>query len=64
MEKRLGEIDRSRSILRYTSQLANPKKHSAFWVYWKDFEEKYGSEETFRELLKIERAVNASFEQV
>ncbi len=64
MEIKLGEVDRARAVLRYASQMANPNSATEFWSYWKHFEEFYGNEDAYRELLKVERAVKSSFVQV
>lgn len=64
MERKLGEIDRARLILQHGSQLADPRKEKAYWRFWKDFEETHGNEDTFRDMLRIQRSVEASFSQV
>jgi pre-mRNA-splicing factor SYF1 len=52
MELSLGEVDRARSILAYSSQFSNPHTETDFWNFWKDFEVKHGNEETFKEMLR------------
>lgn len=64
VERNLGEIDRARNILKHGSQLADPKIDSAYWNAWKHFEELHGNEETFRDMLRIKRAVEAVYSQV
>jgi pre-mRNA-splicing factor SYF1 len=63
-ERKLGEIDRARVILRYGSQLANPKQNRNYWDYWKEFEESHGNEDTFRDMLRIKRAVETAYSHV
>jgi pre-mRNA-splicing factor SYF1 len=77
MERKLGEIDRARAIYAHASQFCDPRIEPGFWKEWNDFESEYsdlaslvvilmcpvdtGSEDTFREMLRIKRAVQASF---
>ncbi|ODO00661.1 pre-mRNA-splicing factor SYF1 [Cryptococcus wingfieldii CBS 7118] len=61
MEKKLGEIDRARAIYAHASQFCDPRIEPEFWQEWNDFEIDTGSEDTFREMLRIKRAVQASF---
>lgn len=63
LETRLGEIDRARAIYVHGCSLANPKSVFDYWTEWNDFEVKYGSEETFREMLRIKRSVAAAHSQ-
>jgi pre-mRNA-splicing factor SYF1 len=64
MERKLGEIDRARSIFVYGSQFADPKRDINYWKSWQDFEETFGNEETFREMLRIQRSVEVTFSHV
>ncbi|KGB78042.1 pre-mRNA-splicing factor SYF1 [Cryptococcus deuterogattii 99/473] len=61
MERKLGEIDRARAIYAHASQFCDPRIEPEFWQEWNDFEIDTGSEDTFREMLRIKRAVQASF---
>ncbi|ORX37936.1 hypothetical protein BD324DRAFT_600369 [Kockovaella imperatae] len=61
MERKLGEIDRARAVYAHASQFCDPRVHPDFWEEWNNFEIDTGSEETFREMLRIKRAVQASF---
>lgn len=63
-ERKLGEVDRARSILRYGAQTANPKESQYYWDYWKEFEESHGNENTFRDMLRIKRSVETAYSQV
>lgn len=35
--------------------------HSDFWQTWKEFEIKHGNEDTMREMLRIKRSVQATY---
>lgn len=61
METKLGEIDRARVIFSHCSQMCDPRITSEFWQKWKDFEIRHGNEDTMREMLRIKRSVQATF---
>jgi len=61
LETKLGEIDRARAIYSYGSQLCDPRTTAHFWKAWHDFEVKHGNEDTFREMLRIKRSVQAKY---
>jgi pre-mRNA-splicing factor SYF1 len=61
LETQLGEIDRARAILSYGTQFADPRADTNYWKVWHDFEVKYGNEDTFKEMLRIKRSVQAKF---
>ncbi|KAI7861600.1 hypothetical protein BDF14DRAFT_1866915, partial [Spinellus fusiger] len=61
LERKLGEIDRARAIYGYASQFFDPRVHPEFWQTWHDFEVKHGNEDTFKEMLRIKRSVQAQF---
>jgi pre-mRNA-splicing factor SYF1 len=63
-EKKLGEIDRARAIYVHGSQFADPRRESDYWTRWKEFEEAHGNEDTFREMLRLQRSVSAANAQV
>ncbi|CAM8921514.1 unnamed protein product [Rhodiola kirilowii] len=63
LEKNLGEIDRARALYTYASQLADPRSDADFWKKWQEFEVNHGNEDTFREMLRIQRSVSASYHQ-
>merc|ERR1740138_677144 len=63
-EKILGEIDRARGIYVHCSQFCNPAKDTEFWNDWKKFEVQHGNEDTFREMLRVKRSVEAQYTQV
>lgn len=61
MERKLGEIDRARAIYAHASQFCDPRVLPKFWQEWNTFEIETGSEDTFREMLRIKRSVQAQF---
>lgn len=61
MERRLGEIDRARAIYGHASQFCDPRINPAFWKKWEQFEVQHGNEDTFKEMLRIKRSVQAQF---
>ncbi|KAI9064287.1 protein prenylyltransferase [Trametes sanguinea] len=61
MERKLGEIDRARAIYAHASQFCDPRVNPKFWQEWNNFEIETGSEDTFREMLRIKRSVQAQF---
>jgi pre-mRNA-splicing factor SYF1 len=44
--------------------MADPRRLPEYWKKWHDFEVSHGNEETFREMLRIKRSVQASFSTV
>ncbi|KAJ3979410.1 hypothetical protein F5890DRAFT_943902 [Lentinula detonsa] len=61
LERKLGEIDRARAIYAHASQFCDPRVNPQFWSDWNAFEYETGSEDTFREMLRIKRSVQAQF---
>lgn len=61
MEKRLGEIDRARAIYGHASQFCDPRTSPSFWTKWETFEVQHGNEDTFKEMLRIKRSVQAQY---
>jgi pre-mRNA-splicing factor SYF1 len=61
METKLGEIDRARVIYSHCSQMCDPRITQEFWQKWKDFEIRHGNEDTMREMLRIKRSVQATY---
>lgn len=61
MERRLGEIDRARAIYGHASQFCDPRVDAEFWRKWEGFEVQHGNEDTFKEMLRIKRSVQAQF---
>ena len=61
LERKLGEIDRARAVYAHASQFCDPRTLPDFWAEWNAFEIDTGSEDTFREMLRIKRSVQAQF---
>ncbi|CAG8523295.1 12229_t:CDS:10, partial [Ambispora gerdemannii] len=61
LERKLGEIDRARSLYAHASQFCDPRTVPSFWAIWHDFEVKHGNEDTFKEMLRIKRSVQAQY---
>ncbi|EEB19718.1 XPA-binding protein, putative [Pediculus humanus corporis] len=61
MERKLGEIDRARAIYAHCSQMCDPRVTGDFWQTWKEFEIRHGNEDTVREMLRIKRSVQATY---
>jgi len=61
MERRLGEIDRARTIYGHASQFGDPRTTPGFWSKWESFEVQHGNEDTFKEMLRIKRSVQAQY---
>ena len=64
MERKLGEIDRARAIMQHGSQFADPRKDPIYWRRWREFEEAHGNEDTFRDMLRVQRSVETANSQV
>jgi len=61
MERRLGEIDRARAIYGHASQFCDPRTTPTFWQKWEQFEVQHGNEDTFKEMLRVKRSVQAQY---
>lgn len=61
LERKLGEIDRARAIYAHCSQMCDPRTTADFWNTWKEFEVHHGNEDTMREMLRIKRSVQATY---
>ena len=61
LETKLGEIDRARGVFSHGSQISDPRTAKSYWKAWQEFEVSHGNEDTFREMLRIKRSVQAKF---
>jgi pre-mRNA-splicing factor SYF1 len=63
LEIKMGEVDRARAIFGYLSQFTDPrtKDGGVFWKKWHEFEVDNGNEDTFKEMLRVKRSVEAEF---
>ena len=64
MEVNLQQIERARGILTFGAQMADPRRMPEYWKEWNEFEISNGNEETFREMLRVKRSVEAAFSSV
>jgi pre-mRNA-splicing factor SYF1 len=64
MEVGLNQIGRARAIYVYGAQSADPRRIPEYWKGWNDFEIEYGNEDTFREMLRVKRSVEAAFSTI
>ena len=44
--------------------MADPRRSPEYWRKWNDFEVSHGNEETYRNMLRIKRSVQAAFSTV
>ena len=61
METKLGEIERARAIYTHASSYCDPAIHILFWKNWQEWETAHGTEETYRDMLRIKRAVTSQY---
>ncbi|KAJ2883338.1 pre-mRNA-splicing factor syf1 [Coemansia aciculifera] len=55
-ECRLAEIDRARALYKYAAPMGVD-----MWAVWHEFEVQHGNEDTFKEMLRVKRSVQAKF---
>jgi pre-mRNA-splicing factor SYF1 len=61
LERKLGEIDRARAIFAHISKFCDPRTDTEFYKNWESFEKAHGNIDTFKEMLRIKRSVQATF---
>ena len=61
LEAKLTEFDRARSIFEKGAQYAEPEAFPEFWNTYEEFEKKYGTRETYKEMLSQKNKAMASF---
>lgn len=63
LEVKMGEFERARAVFNYVAQFTDPrsKEGETFWSDWHNFEVRNGNEDTFKEMLRVKRAVEAEF---
>lgn len=65
VERRLGEIDRARSVFRYLTQFVEPAfDDGRLWVNWEKFEIECGNEDTYKELVRLKKATQQRFDML
>jgi len=61
LETKLGELDRARAIFLHAASFSDPRKATAFWHRWQEWETSHGNEESFLDMLRTKRSLAASF---
>lgn len=61
LEANLGEYERARAVYAHASSSCDPRRFPALWSAWQEFETQHGTEATFRDMLRVKRAVQAKF---
>lgn len=59
LETTLGEHERARAVYAHAASASDPRIHPGIWAAWQEFETAHGTENTFREMLRVKRAVQA-----
>lgn len=63
VERRLGEIDRARSVFKYLTQFVEPAfDDGRLWASWERFEVEYGNEDTYKELVRMKKTTQQRFD--
>jgi pre-mRNA-splicing factor SYF1 len=60
LETKLGELDRARAIFAHAASFCDPRKATAFWARWQEWETAHGNEESFMDMLRTKRAVGTA----
>ncbi len=61
LEEELGEVSRARALFLHTAPQCDPRTFAPFWEKWREFEVRSGDEASFREMLRVKRAIQAAF---
>jgi pre-mRNA-splicing factor SYF1 len=61
LETSLGETERARAIYAHAASAADPRLSPELWAAWQEFETRHGTEVTFRDMLRVKRAVASKF---
>jgi hypothetical protein len=56
----LGELGRARAIFAHAANFCDPRKATAFWARWQEWETANGNEESFTDMLRTKRSVCAA----
>jgi pre-mRNA-splicing factor SYF1 len=65
LEAALGDILRARAIFTHCAQSCRvyPGDSSPLWAHWADFEQRYGDEQTMRDMLRLKRQLQKRAQQ-
>ncbi|GIZ03669.1 pre-mRNA-splicing factor SYF1 [Caerostris extrusa] len=61
LEQNLGKLIGLELFIPHCSQMCDPRTNPDFWKTWKEFEVRHGNEDTMREMLRIKRSVQATY---
>lgn len=61
IEIKLGEFDRARGIYTFCAQFNDPDYNTVFWDNWTKFEQDYGNQVSYKEMLRVKREVRKKF---
>lgn len=62
LERKFGEIDRTRAVYIHISQFSDPRFDDfGLWKTWENFELHHGNEDTYKEYRRISKSVAAKF---
>ncbi|CAD7932214.1 unnamed protein product [Amoebophrya sp. A25] len=64
LENSFGELTRARVIYEHVSQYCDPRKYPKFWEMYQQFEILHGNADSFKEMRRIQRSVEAAYAQV
>lgn len=68
LERKLGEIDRARTIYSHLSQFCNPNSQEnqskLFWSIWEKFEVHCGDRDSYKDLVRTKRSVELRYSSV
>ncbi|GJQ14523.1 hypothetical protein GpartN1_g6314.t1 [Galdieria partita] len=64
LETRLGEYDRARAVYSHGAQLADPRDYADYWKVWNDFEVAHGTEDSFRDMLRVKKSVETLYSRI
>lgn len=59
-----AQAERARALYVHAAQMYDPKTEAKTWQEWNDFEVEHGNEDSFREMLRIKRAVKVQYAAV
>ena len=61
LETKLGELVRARALFVHAANFSDPKKATAFWSRWQEWETTHGNEESFLDHLRLKRSLATQF---
>ena len=64
LENSFGDLNRARAVYEHTSQFCDPRRYPVFWKIWTEFELRHGNRETYLEMQRIKRSVQAAYATV